>query len=223
MEYANCNVNGKIWIISQNNIQVQVLADFEQQLTTKLKFVDDNWEIVITSVYAKCDPNQRMDLWSDLYAIHNNLSLPWHVGGDFNVILDAEEKIGGLPLYPQEYEDFEFCANSCGLIDIKFKGSPFTWWNGRADAKCIFKRLDRLLINHEFLGAVGKAELEHLARTGSDHALLLLSCSGLEEKPNRPFRFLKMWLDTEGFMEVVQNAWHSVANEDVFINLKLKM
>ncbi|XP_019256398.1 PREDICTED: uncharacterized protein LOC109234797 [Nicotiana attenuata] len=52
------------------------------------------------------------------------------VGGDFNVVMGEEEKIGGLPVYPPEYEDFAFCANSCGLFDLGYKGSPFTWWNG---------------------------------------------------------------------------------------------
>ncbi|KAH0695912.1 hypothetical protein KY289_013394 [Solanum tuberosum] len=89
--------------------------------------------------------------------------------GDFNVISIDEEKIGGLHFYPQEYEDFAFCVNSCELFDINFKGSPFTWWNGRDDVECIFKRLDRLMINQFFLGLYGNVELEHLARTWSDH------------------------------------------------------
>lgn len=59
------------------------------------------------------------------------MTLPWFVGGDFNVILDAEEKIGDLPVYPNEVEDFAFCINSCELMNINFKGSPFTWWNSR--------------------------------------------------------------------------------------------
>lgn len=194
MEYANANVNGKIWIFDNNNIQVDVLDDSEQQLTTKLKFMDNNKELVIISVYAKCETTQRIDLWNDIYGICNSMSLPWLVGGDFNVIIDAEEKIEGLPVYPQEYKDFVFCKNSCGLLDIKFKGSPFTWWNGRAEAECIFKRLDRLLIIQQFFDFPGKAELEHLARTGSDHAPLLLTCGGLEKQDNRPFGFLKIWL-----------------------------
>lgn len=39
-------------------------------------------------------------------------SLPWLVGGNFNVILSEEKKIRGIPIYPQEYKDFVFCVNS---------------------------------------------------------------------------------------------------------------
>jgi len=72
------------------------------------------------------------------------------VGGDFNVILSDEEKIGGFLVLPQEYEDAAFCINSCELYDIRFTGSPFTWWNRRSDAECIFKRLDRVVVNQAF-------------------------------------------------------------------------
>ncbi|XP_059314087.1 uncharacterized protein LOC132064926 [Lycium ferocissimum] len=69
--------------------------------------------------------------------------------GDFNVILHEEEMIGGFPVHQTEVEDFAFCKNSCDLQDIDFRGSPFTWWNGRAVEDCIFKRLDRILVNNQ--------------------------------------------------------------------------
>lgn len=52
--------------------------------------------------------------------------MPWLMDGDFNAILGMEEKIGGLPIYPQEYEDFVFFINSCDLFYIDFTRSPFT-------------------------------------------------------------------------------------------------
>lgn len=66
------------------------------------------------------------------------------LGGGINVILGDEEKLGGLPVYPQEYEDFSECMSSCGLYDVNFSGNSFTWWIGRIDGECIFKRLNRV-------------------------------------------------------------------------------
>lgn len=83
--------------------------------------------MVTTIVYAKCDAIDKLNLWDDIYLLSQNMRLPWLVAGDFNVIMSDEEKIGGLPVYPNEYEDFAFCINSYELIDINFKGSPFTW------------------------------------------------------------------------------------------------
>lgn len=101
MEQANCNINEKIWIFVQNNIQVEILVDFEQQITIKLKIMDDSQEMMITYVYAKYDSKQKMNLWGDIYIVYNNQTLSWLMRGDFNAILDFEEKIGGLLVYPQ--------------------------------------------------------------------------------------------------------------------------
>lgn len=172
-------------------------------MTTQLTLLDGK-KVVTTAVYAKCDAGERTSLWNDIYSISQDMAMPWLIGGDFSVILHEEEKIGGLPVYPQEYEDFAFCVNSCELFDIKFKGSPFTRWNGRAAEDCIFKRLDRVLMNQMWLGWWLNVEVEHLARTGSDHAPLLLTCGGQVSIISRPFKFLKFWTehaDFKGFVE----------------------
>lgn len=51
-------------------------------------------------MYDKCDALERLALWEDIYSVGHNISLLWFVGGDFNIILGPEEKIGGLPFYP---------------------------------------------------------------------------------------------------------------------------
>ncbi|XP_060177818.1 uncharacterized protein LOC132607752 [Lycium barbarum] len=151
------------------------------------------------------------------------MAFPWLIGGDFNVILNEKEKIGGLPVSPQEYEDFAFCMNSCELHEIPFKGSTFTWWNGRADNECIFKRLDRMLHNELFQDWFGHLEVEHLSRTGSDHALLLLTCGDQVQNYFKPFRFLIFWVEHESFLDLVRHQWEEELSEDVFLSFKLKL
>lgn len=48
------------------------------------------------------------------------------VDGDFIVIMSDKMKIRGILMYPNEFDNFEFCINSCELFDINFKGHPFT-------------------------------------------------------------------------------------------------
>lgn len=109
------------------------------------------------------------------------------------MILHGDEKIGGLPVHPPEYEDFAFCVNSCGLFKQGNKGSPFTWWNGRSNAECIFKRLDRNFVNLPFQNMLPTIEVEHLIRTGSDHAPLLMTCGVQTTNFVKPFRFLELF------------------------------
>lgn len=64
---------------------------------------------------------ERLELWDDIYNLGQNIKLSWIVGGDFNEVMNEEEKIEGLLAYPNDYEDFTFCINSCELFDINFK------------------------------------------------------------------------------------------------------
>ncbi|KAK6791385.1 hypothetical protein RDI58_010466 [Solanum bulbocastanum] len=109
MQYVNFNKNGQIWVFVNHNIQVGVISDSNQQLTLLLT-LEDGSQVMSTMVYAKCSVIERLHLWDDIYSLSLNISIPWMVGGDFNVILSEEENIGGLPVHPQEYEDFAYCT-----------------------------------------------------------------------------------------------------------------
>lgn len=158
----------------KQHIQVGVLSDSDQQFTLHLT-LEEGSQIVVTIVYAKFSGNERLNFWEDLYSLSLNSSLPWMVGGDFNMILGDEKKIGGLPVYQQEFEDFSCCINSCELYDVNFSENPFTWWNGRTGGDCIFKIQDRIVFNQLLLDLFGNVNLQYLAGTGLDHAPLLIS------------------------------------------------
>lgn len=64
---------------------------------------------MVTIVYAKCDRSQRLDLWDNIISIANGVSEPWIIGGDFNLVLYASDKIGGLLDTLDENEDFWDC------------------------------------------------------------------------------------------------------------------
>lgn len=92
----------------------------------------------------------------------NAMKLPCMVRGELNVLLSEEEKIQGLPILPTEYDEFAFCINSCGLFDLGYTETLFTWWNGKANKECVFKRLDRILVDQDFQNIFSQIEVEHL-------------------------------------------------------------
>nr|XP_033511148.1 uncharacterized protein LOC117275894 [Nicotiana tomentosiformis] len=175
MDAAISNFNGKKWLFMDSVVQWDLLIDTEQQLTIRVYHQDIGKYIMMTFVCAKCSSLERLELWDSLYYLASDMELPWLVGGDFNVLLNEKEKIGGLPVYPPEYEDFAFCVNPYGLFDTGYKVIPFTWWSGRPNAKCIFKRLDRILVNFPFQSIFLIIEVEHLIRIGSDHAPIFMT------------------------------------------------
>lgn len=106
---------------------VDILFDLEQQQTMKLTNVDTQNSFIVTLVYAKCDSIERIELWDTLYAMVGDMTFPWMVAGDFNVIWDEEETFGGLPVSLNEVNDFRHCINTCNLVALGFRGSIYTW------------------------------------------------------------------------------------------------
>ncbi|XP_059292492.1 uncharacterized protein LOC132045941 [Lycium ferocissimum] len=127
--------------------------------------------------------------------------------GDFNLILKADEKLGGLPVHLSKTGDFGHFVNNCGLMELKFSGSRYTWWNGRTEEDCIFKRLDRVFGNQEFMDLFPSFDVSHLIRHGSDHAPLHVVCDSQEEVVVKPFKFLNFWSQHPKFLELVQDNW----------------
>ncbi|XP_075079855.1 uncharacterized protein LOC142165134 [Nicotiana tabacum] len=144
---------------------------------------------------------------------------PWLVRGDFNVILSEEEKYGGLPVYVREVEDFAHCVDTCELYDLGFKGSLYTWWNGRSDIDCIL-----FFLNQQFLDLFPALEVEHLIKYGLDHAPLLLSCNIDTVQVKKLFKFLNFWAKHETFLDVVKENWvtDGMGNPFILFQNKLK-
>ncbi|XP_070034714.1 uncharacterized protein [Nicotiana tomentosiformis] len=108
--------------------------------------------------------------------------------------------------------------------DLGFKGSIFTWWNGRADEDFIFKRLDRCLANMEFQQTFPILEVTHLSKIGSDHSPMLLKCDFEAPPVKKSFRFLNFWVKHDTFKDVIRENWHAdfSANPFILLNFKLK-
>lgn len=56
------------------------------------------------------------------------LSGPWIVIGDFNCVLNIEERVG-RQVTVTEVRDFRHCIRICDLHDMKSSGALFTWNN----------------------------------------------------------------------------------------------
>ncbi|XP_009622845.1 uncharacterized protein [Nicotiana tomentosiformis] len=229
MDAMMSNINGKFWLFFDIMIEWEVLLDTKQQVTIRVYHQDIGKHIMMTFVYAKCSSLKRLELWDKFYYLLSDMELPWVVGGDFNIIMHEDEKISVLLMYPPEYEDFAFCVISCGLFDLGYKGIPFTWWNGRPNSESIFKRLDRIFVNLPFQNLFPNIEVEHLIRTSSDHAPLLICCGEKAMLFVKPFKFLNFWIKHETFkdvklkwVKVALSQWSKLTYGDIFTQLAIR-
>nr|XP_016498930.1 PREDICTED: uncharacterized protein LOC107817591 [Nicotiana tabacum] len=95
----------------------------------------------------------------------------------------------------------------CDLIDPGFSGSQFTWCNGWAPNKRVWKRLDRVLVNQDWMNNYDSTNGNHLIRTRSDHSPLLTIVKNTFQATTKYFRFLYFWTNEDGFKEVVKQSW----------------
>ncbi|XP_060202973.1 uncharacterized protein LOC132631415 [Lycium barbarum] len=205
--FQNCLSNeiGQIWCFWSTNFQATAISNKDQQITLHLK--DGTGVGNEGAVYAKCTALERQELWDDLTDISNQVQSGWCIGGDFNVILEPSEKIGGKIHRAYKIFDFAACMNRCGLENAGFVGSNYTWCNNRRPGKRIWKRLDRIIINGNWLQRFNNVTVRHLSRTGSDHRPLLLKCYDSNNNAIKHFRFRYFWVEQPGFMDLVGQDW----------------
>ncbi|XP_027082415.1 uncharacterized protein [Coffea arabica] len=81
------------------------------------------------------------------------------VAGDFNVISKYSEQSGRTFSNEHNIEEFNDTMFNCGLVEVDFDGSPFTWTNGT-----MWQRLDRALVKETWSNMFGVTKVSHLVR-----------------------------------------------------------
>lgn len=79
----------------------------------------------ISFVYVATTVVERRSLWLSLAHETSIFAGPHLILGDFNAVLGAHEKIGGILPQRSSCEEFQAMVDACGLLPVHNKGSPF--------------------------------------------------------------------------------------------------
>lgn len=90
--------------------------------------------------------NERVPLWDSLTHIADHCSQSWVIMGDFNALMEIEDKIGG-PVRLRDIQAMRNCMFYCDLTTIKTVGRQYTWNNKQEGEARVFSRIDRVLSN----------------------------------------------------------------------------
>ncbi|XP_050258890.1 uncharacterized protein LOC126703871 [Quercus robur] len=178
-----------------------------------------------TGFYGHPDAGMRPISWNLLELLNRQCNMPWVVFGDFNEILNSDEKLGWLERDARQMECFRECLSNCGLFDLGFVGQRFTWCNGRIGDQRTLVRLDRIVANEAWLNMFPEAKVVHRSMAASDHCLLSLSIRMRETRKvaRKRFMFEEMWTREEGCREVIERAWDPLdCNPELSIQKRLK-
>ena len=113
----------------------------------------------------------------------------WVIGGDFNLIVNLEEKNGGRRTMDKFQEAFRECLARGLLIDVETGNGWFTWNNKRGGEHLVASRLDRFLVAENIMHSTGDFMAAVLLANGSDHWPISLHWDGTGSPRGKPFRF----------------------------------
>ncbi|CAN1846263.1 Transposon TX1 uncharacterized 149 kDa protein [Linum perenne] len=192
---------GGIWAFwREHEEQVTVLEHSTQLL--HLKCVEGTAALVfISGVYGSPQPLTRTELWEYIRTLHQAISGPWLLCGDFNSIRCMDDRLGGAYFNASRCRAFNNCLDDCELLDLGFSGPKFTWFHGQKK-----RRLDRAVCNAAWMTAYPGSAVLHLPRIRSDHRPILIH-SPPEVTPAvniRPFRFQIPWLAHGDFQSTLR-------------------
>lgn len=89
-DFSFCNLEGSIWIFFNKLFQHLRKGSNEQHITVEFSHPQLPCPIISSFVHAKCNAQDRLQLWSALEA-YSDVKAPWVVCGDFYVVLGDHE------------------------------------------------------------------------------------------------------------------------------------
>ncbi|KAG2292282.1 hypothetical protein Bca52824_038951 [Brassica carinata] len=141
-----------------------------------------------TFVYGEPDHSKRIAVWNTLSDLHPNANEAWFLTGDFNEIVDNNEKSGG-----PERSEGSFCAfrsflSKLDLFDTKHSGNYLSW-RGVRGTHVVQCRLDRSMCNSDWVELFPSCRSQYLNFEGSDHRPLLSFLDTKKKRGKRIFRY----------------------------------
>ncbi|XP_023883465.1 uncharacterized protein LOC111995767 [Quercus suber] len=110
-------------------------------------------------------------------------------------------------------QTFRDVLDECGLMDMGFVGSRYTWFKKCASDVYVWERLDRGVATTDWLDKYLAAQVKVLECGSSDHKPLLIHPNGAPTKLNRPWRFEQVWLKDDGCHDTMAAAWSNGGGE----------
>lgn len=162
-------------------------------------------------VYGEPDTSKRYLVWDQIRDIAENRDAPWFLTGDFNEIINNNEKEGGPLRAEGTFAAFRNLLAQCDLFDLKHSGNPLSW-RGKRHTHLVFCRLDRAMVNSLWSEKFPTARSHYMEFNGSDHRPLLSIFDSKRKKSSRIFRYDRRLKDNHEVKELISKIWRSAKN-----------
>lgn len=138
----------------------------------------------------------------------------WLIGGDLNQIIHhAEHSSPAVDHLTSDMLELRDFMMDLGVEDLRFQGNANTWTN-KCPVSPVTKKLDRALVNHQWIRNFPNSIATFLPHLFSDHSpcLIDLACP-LPSSGTKPFKFYNHLTSLPTFLASVEAAWDFTGNK----------
>ncbi|CAN0888737.1 Transposon TX1 uncharacterized 149 kDa protein [Linum grandiflorum] len=175
----------------------------------------------LTGFYGFPERERRPASWDLLRSLGRGVNLPWCIIGDFNDILHQHEQKGRHERPQPLIDGFRMAVAECNLVDVTLDGYPFTWSRAKGKAHGVESRLDRAMVNPEWILKYPGGTLRNVIAPVSDHSPILLD-SAPQRREHRVwhFRFENAWRMEAALKPLVEEKWSEREELSMFEKLR---
>jgi hypothetical protein len=173
---------------------------------------EDGFQWWLTGFYGEPSTEKKYLSWKALRILNAAQRQPWLCLGDFNEILLACEKEGGVPRAQSCMDRFREALEECDLSNLGFEGDPFTWRNNsHTNVHYIRERLDRAVANNEWMTRFPLHHVINGEPRHSDYRPVIVDTNPPRSDGGRrgppAFHFEASWVEEDECATIVENAW----------------
>ncbi|KAL9460747.1 hypothetical protein AB3S75_003870 [Citrus x aurantiifolia] len=223
LNFKNCfavSSNGKsggLALLWDSDIRVSISSFSNHHIDAEVDNEDGN-HMRCTGVYGHPEKSQKKYTWTLLRRLAGLSLSPWLCFGDFNEILNLDEKKGGIEREADMISEFRKVIQECDLKDLGCSWYPFTWSNRRYGPHFIEERLDRFLGSIEWTQRFQDDAAKNLVSWCSDHSPVMLDVIGRGNGGQNHRRTLSrvhyedFWSTYDECRGIIQRNWAEIGS-----------
>ncbi|XP_062100345.1 uncharacterized protein LOC133806236 [Humulus lupulus] len=221
--YSSSILEGRILLIWKAHlVKIDILQESDQLLHSRVCLLGRSHDYCISIVYGSNHLETRKVLWYDLSTVQRPVK-PWIILGDFNVVFNVDDRLGGRPISVKEMEDARQWLDLGEAAEMKSLGPAYTWSNKQDGGARIFSKLDRVFSNESWSDTFPLAAAVAQWDVVSDHCFLLIKQVDFRRSGVKPFRFYNMWADNAKFRETDLSSWNALLEGQGLVKLVGKL
>ncbi|XP_075083255.1 uncharacterized protein LOC142167005 [Nicotiana tabacum] len=177
---------------------------------------------MVTIVYAYNTKEERRGLRYYLEATKQGINEPWIIMGDFNSILNMDDRVGGNQVTVNEVVEFQQCVDACGIVKLPPKGSKYTWCD-RHGSSMVFSKIDWVFVNDKWLYQMLDFVAVHLPEGIGDHCSVKIEQIENERHVSKPFKYCNAWENHPDFLPRVEAIWQEQIEGCIMLQVVKKL